>query len=239
MESNAPSDSGPGVGRVGLPSPSAYFILFFLLYLYFMTDANYEDKQTCASLQLEEWEVLEVRPTIEHRRKDWLMRTMQSIYPDCVSSDPSKGVKSLEIPIESGEERTVIVVEDETMGSTSLTEDHQTARSEPQALSLSSLPPVLLQFILPETYPMSSPPSIMSLHATNSWLARANQLQKMLEEMWQPGEGVLYTWVEWLRNADFLGTLDLLSEDNTGREFVRCVTLTETIVRHQLLTIRA
>ncbi|EIM92759.1 RWD-domain-containing protein [Stereum hirsutum FP-91666 SS1] len=168
-----------------------------------MTDANDEDKQTCASLQLEEWEVLE------------------SIYPDCVSSDPSKGVKSLEIPIEFGEEQTVIVVDDETMGSTSLTEDHQTARSEPQALSLSSLPPVLLQFILPETYPMSSPPSIMSLHATNSWLARANQLQKMLEEMWQPGEGVLYTWVEWLRNADFLGTLDLLSEDETGREVVR------------------
>lgn len=167
------------------------------------------------------------------------MRNMQSIYPDCVSSDPSKGVKSLEIPIEFGGERTVLIVDNETMGSTSLTEDHQTARPGPQRLTLSSLPPVLLQFILPETYPMSKPPTIMSLHVTNSWFARANQLQKMLEEMWQPGEGVLYTWVEWLRNADFLGALDLLSEDGTGSETVRCVTLPETIAQRQLLTIHA
>lgn len=53
----------PGVGRAGLPSPSLLLISFF--YLYFMTDANYEDTQTCASLQLEEWEVLEVRSTIQ------------------------------------------------------------------------------------------------------------------------------------------------------------------------------
>lgn len=33
----------------------------FLCNFYFMTDADYEVKQTCVNLQLEEWEVLEVR----------------------------------------------------------------------------------------------------------------------------------------------------------------------------------
>lgn len=45
----------------------------------------------------------------------------------------------------------------------------------------------------------------------------------MLEKMWQPGESVLYTWVEWIRNADFLASLDLLLEDQTGSEVVKCV----------------
>lgn len=94
-----------------------------------------------------------------------------------------------------------------------------------RALSLLSLPPILLQFILPETYPSTAPPSIVSLHATNSWLTprRINQLKEMLVEMWQPGEGVLYTWVEWIRSAEFLGALDLLSVGPVGRNVIRCV----------------
>lgn len=129
----------------------------------------------------------------------------------------------MEIPVEFGEQRLVLILDDETMASTSLSEDHQVARPGSQTLSLSSLSPVLLQFILPETYPLSAPPVIVSLHVTNSWLTKASQLQNMLEKMWQPGEGVLYTWVEWIRNADFLASLDLLLEDQTGSEVVKCV----------------
>lgn len=162
-------------------------------------------------------------------------RILQSIYPDCVSSDPLKGVKSLEIPIEFCEERTVLIVDDGTITSISLPEG-QAPQIEQQTLSLSSLPPVLLQFILPETYPLSASPSIVSLHVTNSWLATTSPLQNMLEEMWQPGEGVLYTWVEWIRNADFLSVLHFLSEDVTGNEVVRCVRFTQIIVEGWLLT---
>lgn len=177
--------------------------------------------------------------TLESPRNEWLTmmtpRILQSIYPDCVSSDPSKGVKSLEIPIEFCEERTVLIVDDGTIASISLPEG-QAPQTEQQTLSLSSLPPVLLQFILPETYPLSASPSIVSLHVTNSWLATTSPLQNMLEEMWQPGEGVLYTWVEWIRNADFLSVLHFLSEDVTGNEVVRCVRFTQIIVEGWLLT---
>lgn len=148
---------------------------------------------------------------------------VQSIYPDCVSSDPSQGLKNLEIALELGAERTVLLVDDnsDNLAPTGSSESEYGTIS----LRLSSLPPILLQFVLPETYPLSAPPSIVSLHATNSWLTppRVNQVKKMLVEMWQPGEGVLYTWVEWIRSADCLGALDLLSEGPAGSKSVRYV----------------
>lgn len=77
-------------------------------------------------------------------------------------------------------------------------------------LSLSVLPALLLDILLPPAYPYS-PPVILSLHATHSWLPLGLILQRRLLEMWQEGEGVLYIWIEWLRNGDFLEALNLTS----------------------------
>ncbi|KAI0067871.1 hypothetical protein BV25DRAFT_1953211 [Artomyces pyxidatus] len=142
------------------------------------------DEDACELLQKEEWEVL------------------QSIYPDyCVSTGSSNGVIKLEIPVELGEQRTVTLLADDTAsGPTS---------SVPLSLSLSLLPPVLLELILPTTYPLLKAPFISSLHATNSWLPRHSFLRRKLLEMWQPGETVLYNWVEWIRSAEFLTELYL------------------------------
>lgn len=148
----------------------------------------------------------------------------QSIYPDCVSSDPSKGIKSLEIPIELADERTVEIVDDGTTASAFLPEQQsQASHSEPHTLSVSSLPPILLKFTLPTTYPVSAPPIITSLHVTNSWFTNISLFQALLLEKWLPGEGVLYNWVEWIRSGDFLRELGLLSTDDTGDGHIRCV----------------
>ncbi|THH21564.1 hypothetical protein EW146_g36 [Bondarzewia mesenterica] len=149
-----------------------------------MTDSIAE----CTIIQEEEWQVLE------------------SIYPDCISSNLSDGIKKLEIPVELGDSRTVSIIDDGTINGISA------QRAEDQPMSLSMLPPVLLHIILPPTYPLSTPPEIISLHVTNSWLTCGRHLQQELLEMWQPGEGVLYNWIEWIRTADFLRSLNFVDE---------------------------
>ncbi|KZT06754.1 RWD-domain-containing protein [Laetiporus sulphureus 93-53] len=151
------------------------------------------DLAGCSSLQQEEWQVLE------------------SIYPDCVSSDISSGSVKLEIPVEFSEARTVSIENDHTVysaGNVPPCGSSCGVAEVPHYLSLTSLPPLLLDVLLPPSYPYH-PPIITSLHATNSWLPLTLGLQRRLIEMWQDGEGVLYTWVEWIRSGEFLDALDL------------------------------
>ncbi|KZT74831.1 hypothetical protein DAEQUDRAFT_700902 [Daedalea quercina L-15889] len=164
------------------------------------------DRAECASLQGEEWEVLE------------------SIYPDCVSGNLTSGLVKLEIPIEFPEPRTVYILDDRTQLSTgNLGSD--TAVLGPSSIPVSSslplttLPPLLLDVLLPATYPYS-PPVIQTLHATNSWLPSCLKLQRMLLEMWQDGEGLLYNWIELIRSGEFLETLGMCSDVN-GEEVIR------------------
>lgn len=74
---------------------------------------------------------------------------------------------------------------------------------------------------------MSAPPNLMSLNVTHSWFGEVsrNRFKEKLIKMWQPGEGVLYTWVEWIQNAEFLSELELLSVDESGDGIIRCVYL--------------
>ncbi|TCD70047.1 translation termination inhibitor protein itt1 [Steccherinum ochraceum] len=146
------------------------------------------DEMECAALQQEEWEVLE------------------SIYPDCVSSDLSKGVIKLEIPVELSEPTSLISAEDDPPTAT--------FASLPR---LSVLPPLLLDIVLPPTYPTHSAPHILSIHATHSWLPSNMGIQRRLAEMWNAGEGVLYTWVEWIRSGEFLDALELTSTKESLR----------------------
>ncbi|KAI0082237.1 hypothetical protein K474DRAFT_1688223 [Panus rudis PR-1116 ss-1] len=129
--------------------------------------------EQCKAMQQEEWEVLE------------------SIYPDYLSGDPSKGSMKLEIPIEFSQPRSIVSPENKLLA------------------SLSALPPLLLDIILPPNYPLYGPPEIIAIHATHSWLPPKIGLRHYLKEMWVLGEGVLYTWIEWIRGGDFLERLNL------------------------------
>lgn len=116
----------------------------------------------------------------------------------------------LEINVELGRARSVIVVDDGTvLGMVQSTSHEPASQAEDSLLSLSSLPPILLHLILPPTYPLHAPPEIVSLRATHSWLRRIPDLHKALLNMWQEGEAVLYTWVEYIRTAEFLSIMEL------------------------------
>ncbi|KAH7929072.1 hypothetical protein BV22DRAFT_1102654 [Leucogyrophana mollusca] len=150
-------------------------------------ELDQSDLDSCRSMQLEEWEVLE------------------SIYPDCcVSSEISKGSIKLEIPIELGDSRIVAVLDDGSLHPTTSSRKQQEIRGD-----LASLPPVLLQINLPPSYPIYSPPEIVSLQATHSWIPRLPELQEVLLDMWQSGDGVLYSWIELIRSGEFLQVMEL------------------------------
>ena len=132
----------------------------------------------------------------------------------------------LEVPIEFPEPKVIHVLGDQTgHSSTGLVPDFTPAGpssvSASPLLSLTALPPLLLDVLLPATYPYS-PPVIQSLHATHSWLPLGVKLQRMLLEMWQDGEAVLYSWIEIIRSGEFLDSLGMLCEVN-GEEIIRFV----------------
>lgn len=178
------------------------------------TDMEQMDMEHCSSLQQEEWEVLEV--SLGRTSKfDRDSHISQSIYPDCVSTGGVQGLIKLEIPIELPEPRYIVSETIPNVGKVSQsggTRDFHTnslQQSSREAwISLSNLPPLLLEILLPQSYPLYTPPEIISLHATRSWLPLSG-LQRQLKEMWQRGEGVLYTWIEWIRTGEFLDSLEL------------------------------
>ena len=81
-----------------------------------------------------------------------------------------------------------------------------------ETLILSVLPPLLLHIILPPSYPLHSPPKIVSLRAAHMWIPNIQILQTALTEMWQIGEQVLYNWVEYIRTGEFLQTIKLTED---------------------------
>ncbi|KAI0651634.1 RWD-domain-containing protein [Trametes meyenii] len=158
------------------------------------------DLHLCATLQQEELAVLE------------------SIHPECLSLDAAKGLIRLEVPVELPDASAVSIHD-------ALLTEHGSSSSHPgpdlsagagpssstKTLSLSTLPPVLLDVLLPHEYPFS-PPQIRSVHVTHSWLQPGRvDLRERLAEMWEEGEGVLYTWVEWIRSGELLDTLGMIS----------------------------
>jgi E3 ubiquitin-protein ligase RNF14 len=128
----------------------------------------------------------------------------QSIYPDCVSRDASNDILKFEVPVELERPMDVFV-----MGY---------GNAELHHLSLSSLPPILLEIVLPPAYPLCAAPEIVSFHVSGSWIPCSARLSSKLKGMWQPGEIVLYTWVEWIRGADFLYSMNVIQDGG-----LRCV----------------
>ena len=130
----------------------------------------------------------------------------------------------LEVPVEFPRPKTVFVL-GHHIGNTSAGPTQGPSIAGPstvptlQSSALEALPPLLLDVLLPATYPYS-PPVIQSLHATHSWLPLSSELERMLLEMWQDGEGVLYSWIETIRSGEFLDSLGM-SCDVDGRETIR------------------
>jgi E3 ubiquitin-protein ligase RNF14 len=113
-----------------------------------------------------------------------------------------KGHIKLEIPVEFEVPRSIIIQE-------VIPIDKIPPR---ETLNLSALPPLLLHAVLPPSYPLLSPPEIMSLRATHMWIPNIQLLQTALTEMWQTGEQVLYNWVEYIRTGEFLQTIKLTED---------------------------
>lgn len=74
------------------------------------------------------------------------------------------------------------------------------------------LPPLLLNIVLAPMYPLERPPRITGLRATNLWMPHVSSLEQILLEMYQPGQGVLYDWVECIRSGDFLRRVGLVQD---------------------------
>ena len=96
--------------------------------------------------------------------------------------------------------------------------------SSSTTLLLTALPPILLDVSLPQAYPYVTP-QIRTVHATHSWLPQVGTaLRDHLARKWESGEGVLYTWVEWVRTGEFLDDLRL-TEATDGQRTIRSVLL--------------
>lgn len=135
----------------------------------------------------------------------WLFTTLQSIYPDYVSRDAS-GILKFEIPVELACPMDILVTG---------TGD---AEEQEYHLSLSSLPPVLLDIVLPPAYPLCAAPEIVSFHVSGSWIPLGGFLSEKLLGIWQPGEVILYAWIERIQGGDFLDAMGIMRDG-----VLRCV----------------
>jgi len=138
---------------------------------------------------------------------------IKSIYPDCVSNDPSNGVIKIEVPVQLPQPWVVTSLPQNNTSPDNIDDSNanEASGSAPNAVSISALPPLLLDLLLPPSYPLYSPPQIISLYATHAWLPLTASLQSKLLDMWQAGEGVLFDWIDWLHGGDFLQALSLVS----------------------------
>lgn len=149
---------------------------------------------------------------------------LQSIHPDCLSVGSSKDTIKLEVPVELPESTVVYVVKVHRR------DGEPSNPPEAQGVTLKTLPPVLLDICLPSAYPFV-PPEIRTIHVTQSWLSFTSELCDHLLAKWEKGDGVLYTWVEWIRSGEFLEELVMVSNES-GRRVVRYVIMIPAPLRH-------
>jgi E3 ubiquitin-protein ligase RNF14 len=128
----------------------------------------------------------------------------------------------MEINVDLEVPRTVVIENDGSALTPGMTDLGATA--PPERLLLSTLPAILLEFSLPPNYPISNGPEIKSLHVTNNWLAESARMRHRLQEMFQPGDGVLYDWMEWIRTAKFLEEMGFIVNED-GEDVVRYICL--------------
>ncbi|KAI6109433.1 hypothetical protein EDD16DRAFT_1614007 [Pisolithus croceorrhizus] len=177
-----------------------------------------DDLEYCHELQVEEWEVL------------------QSIHPTICTSN-SNGTVRLEVPIELDSEKQIEIVpilhelyntttgpvQPALLDSAADKYEHScspTSTVSPISVPLSNLPPLLLDIILPPSYPTYSPAEVITVRAVSGWVPprMIEEMRRQMMEMWTDmggdtasggGTGILYTWVEWIRNGEFLTSIGL------------------------------
>ncbi|KAF9480441.1 RWD-domain-containing protein [Pholiota conissans] len=146
------------------------------------------DDELCQTLRAEEFEVLE------------------SIYPEYISSKTLDGFVKFEIPVELTNSNSIVISEPISSDPVpSFPERRPTVLS----ISASALPPLLLHIALPPSYPLHSPPQIISVRATHAWVPDIGRLRKALFDLWQAGDPCLYNWVEFIRTGEFLQKVGL------------------------------
>lgn len=131
----------------------------------------------------------------------------QAIYPDFMSETSQAGRWTFEILVELSEPCRIAVTE------------HTSPEDE---VTISFLPPILMDVQLPEDYPLHAPPHIISIRATHDWLSEYKKMSESLLAMWTPGEPVIATWIEWICSATFLDELDI-SDAIDGSRVMRYV----------------
>ncbi|KAJ3512797.1 hypothetical protein NLJ89_g3313 [Agrocybe chaxingu] len=150
-----------------------------------------EEQLLCEGLQLEEFEVL------------------QAIYPDFISNPSSfrnDKVLHLMLGVELPNETGIEVFSPQA--------DHPNLAPSSSAILLSSLPPLRICLRFPSEYPLQKPPEITYIRVEYLWFKQADALRCALLGSWQPGETILYSWIEFVRNGQFLRNLGLLSLSN-------------------------
>ncbi|TFK23127.1 RWD-domain-containing protein [Coprinopsis marcescibilis] len=164
--------------------------------------------QAGSSSQLEEQDTVDVCRRLQSEE----FEVLESIYPECVSSQITEGTLKLEVPVEFDGPRKLLIVQDKPTSPSAKSPGAEQTSSSSLEVEVSILPPLLVNVALPSGYPLTEPPQLTSIRATHLWAPRIGMLNKLLMTMWQPGEGVLYNWVEYLRTGEFLPALDLLGQ---------------------------
>lgn len=106
--------------------------------------------------------------------------------------------------------------------------EHQDRTVHVETLSVSVLPPILLQVKLPPGYPMYSPPEIVALRTTHHWLPAGQASQKGLLDLWKSGESILYTWIEYLRTGEFLRDMNIAPSTDSDN-VISCVSSNQLV----------
>lgn len=149
------------------------------------------------------------------------------------------------LEIDLGGPRHVTLIDDGTTGSTSLTysEASQTKIHAVEDLTLSHLPPLIIDLRLPPDYPLLSPPTILSAYFTHSWLSPSllSTLLQSFHSMWMDqrdlGEGVLWRITETIVTASFLDTPLKMASPSDSR--IRLPHAAPLILRPQLISYNA
>ncbi|GMH09203.1 hypothetical protein Nepgr_011043 [Nepenthes gracilis] len=158
-----------------------------------------------------EVELSEEQMRINYQLQEDELLAIESIYGENFSIlDQWRGMQSCQIHIH-------IVIPGELAVSAKLSTDdnHKPNTTDSEEFSYSFkvqyLPPILLTCLLPRSYPSHCPPSFT---ISVQWLdsVRISSLCSVLDSMWndQPGQEVIYQWVEWLQNS----SLSYLGFDN-------------------------
>lgn len=147
---------------------------------------------------------------------------MESIYGENVLIlDRQRGLRSFQIHvhIEALDELNVTA---KLNSSTDLNARSESSDDFSYSFKVQYLPPIVLTCLLPKSYPSHLPYFTISALWLNT--TKISNLCSMLESIWidQPGQEVLYQWIEWLQNSS-LSYLGFSGEIMLGPYGVACI----------------